>query len=89
MQIAHTRTMIKAVLDGTLSTAETYMDPIFNLEVPTTCPNVPEEVLNPRNTWDNKDAYDSKARELAERFKKNFEEFAPDMTDAVLAAGPK
>ena len=89
MQIAHTRAMIKAVLDGTLRTAETYTDPIFNLEVPTTCPNVPEEILNPRNTWDNKDAYDSKARELAERFKKNFEEFAPEMTEAVLAAGPR
>jgi len=89
MKISHTRAMIRAILDGTLAKAPTYTDPIFNLEVPTECPGVPEEVLNPRDTWDDKDAYDTKATELAGRFKRNFEDFADGMTEEVIAAGPR
>ncbi len=89
MKIAHTRAMIRAILDGTLADVETYTDPIFNLQVPTACPGVPEEVLNPRDTWDDKEAYDSKAHELAGRFKRNFEDFSDGVTESVLAAGPR
>ena len=89
MEIAHTRTMVKAALDGLLDDAPTRTDPVFNLEVPTVCPGVPEGVLNPRDTWANKNAYDSKAGELAGRFKENFEDYAAGIEATVAAAGPR
>ena len=89
MELSHTRAMIKAILDGTLLKAETYTDPIFSLEVPTECPGVPDELLNPRETWYDKDAYDTKAHELAGRFKRNFEDFTDGLTEDVVAAGPR
>ena len=71
----------------------TELDPIFGLPMPVACPGVPDEVLNPRNTWADKDAYDRKARELAALFVKNFEQFLviQDTFDmkAIVAAGPK
>jgi phosphoenolpyruvate carboxykinase (ATP) len=89
MKIAHTRAMVKAALDGALTGVPTNVDPIFNLEVPTTCPGVPQEVLDPRNTWADKDAYDAQARNLSDRFKANFQKFANDMAEEVVAAGPR
>ena len=89
MEISHTRAMVSAVLDGTLRDVTTEADPIFNLQIPTACPGVPEELLNPRNTWTDKDAYDAKALDLANRFKENFRTFADDMADEVAAAGPR
>jgi phosphoenolpyruvate carboxykinase (ATP) len=67
----------------------TEQDPIFGLLVPTSCPDVPNEVLNPRNTWKDKSAYDAEAKELAERFKKNFEQFAASAAPEVRNAGPR
>ena len=67
----------------------TELDPIFGLPMPVACPAVPNEVLNPRNTWADKDAYDRKARELAALFVKNFEQFKAQATPEVIAAGPK
>ena len=81
--------MIKAILDGKLLKAETYTDPIFSLEVPTECPGVPDKLLNPRDTWYDKEAYDTKAHELAGRFKRNFEDFTDGLTEDVVAAGPR
>ena len=81
--------MVKAALDGSLAKVPTEVDPIFNLQIPTSCPGVPEEVLDPRNTWDDKDAYDAQARDLASRFKQNFQVFAADTTEDVIAAGPR
>ena len=89
MKIAHTRAMIKAVLDGSLAKVEAFRHPIFNVEVPSSCSGVPSEVLNPRNTWSDKELYDAKAAELAEKFKKNFETYASGMEEAVVAAGPR
>ena len=89
MKIAHTRAMVSAVLNGKLRDVPTETDPIFNLQIPTTCPGVPEEVLNPRNTWADPSAYDTKALDLANRFKENFRTFADDMADEVVAAGPR
>ena len=89
IKIAHTRAMVKAALDGTLRDVPTQPDPIFNLQVPEACPGVPVEVLNPRDTWADKDAYDAKAIDLANRFKENFRKFADDMADEVVAAGPR
>ncbi|MHC4977065.1 MAG: phosphoenolpyruvate carboxykinase (ATP) [Planctomycetota bacterium] len=86
MSLTHTRAMITAVLDGSLSKAQFETDPVFGLSIPTSCPNVPGEVLNPRNTWADKDAYDAKARDLASRFRDNDTKF--EMSDDVRAAGP-
>jgi phosphoenolpyruvate carboxykinase (ATP) len=89
MKIAHTRAMVRAALDGRLNDVPTEADPIFGVHVPTTCPNVPSEVLKPRNTWQNKQAYDEKAKYLAKLFKDNFEQFASGVSAAVIAAGPR
>jgi phosphoenolpyruvate carboxykinase (ATP) len=65
------------------------LDPFFNLEVPTSCPGVPSEVLAPRNTWQDKAAYDAQARQLAQMFTDNFKAFEATAADAVKAAGPR
>lgn len=89
MKISYTRAMVRAALSGALAGIPTEEDPVFGLHVPKSCPDVPAEVLNPRNTWKDTPAYDAKARELAERFKKNFEQFAAEATPEVRNAGPK
>jgi phosphoenolpyruvate carboxykinase (ATP) len=88
MKIAHTRAMINAALDGQLNDVEYVVDPIFGVEVPTSCPNVPATVLTPKNTWSNGDAYDQQARKLARMFVENFEQFEAEVSDEVKAAGP-
>ncbi len=89
MKIAYTRTMVRAALNGDLDKVPTQIDPIFGLPMPMACPGVPPEVLNPRNTWTDKDAYDKKAKELAALFVKNFEQFKAQAKPEVIAAGPK
>jgi phosphoenolpyruvate carboxykinase (ATP) len=59
------------------------------MAIPTACPDVPADVLNPRNTWVDKNAYDEKARQLADLFKKNFEKYKDGVSPEVLASGPK
>ncbi len=76
MKLAYTRAMIDAAFSGGLDGVEFVTDPVFGLSVPTTCPNVPSEVLLPRNTWSDKDAYDAKATQLAGMFEENFRKFA-------------
>jgi phosphoenolpyruvate carboxykinase (ATP) len=75
MKIAYTRAMIRAAIDGTLANMPTVTEPIFGLRLPASCPDIPIEVLNPRNTWKNPADYDTKAKELAEKFKRNYEQF--------------
>ena len=89
MKIGYTRAMITAALDGSLSDVKTLEDPFFGLHIPVMCPGVPEGVLNARDTWKDKDTYDRKARELAEKFKKNFEQFASSASPEVVRAGPR
>ena len=89
MKIAHTRAMIRAALDGSLADVATRQDPVFGFHVPTSCPGVPAEVLDPRGTWKDVAAYDAKSRDLAELFKRNFEQFAPSVSPDVRAAGPR
>ena len=89
MKIAYTRAMITAALNGSLANVPTTQDPIFGLHVPSSCLGVPVEILNPRNTWKDKAAYDANAKDLAEKFKKNFEQFAATATEEVRNAGPK
>ena len=89
MNLAHTRAMITAVLDGKLADVETETHPIFGMHIPLSCPGVPAEVLNPRNTWADKDEYDQKAKHLAQEFIDNFKKYASGVNDEILAAAPK
>ena len=66
MSIKHTRAMIRAIFERPLSSVETKPDPVFGLGVPVSCPDVPKKVLTPRNTWKDKDAYDTKAHDLCQ-----------------------
>lgn len=89
MSIPHTRAMITAAIEDLLCDTKFELDSIFNVYVPTSCPNVPSDVLNPRNTWSDKEAYDRQARDLAQRFVKNFNKFSKNMPPEIIAAGPK
>ena len=89
MKLAHTRAMVNAAIAGDLEGAEFVTDEVFGLDVPTAVPGVPSEVLSPRSTWTDGEAYDASATKLAEMFKANFEKFADQVGDEVKAAGPK
>ncbi len=89
MKIAHTRAMVRAALNGSLAQIACEVDPVFGVHVPVSCPDVPSEVLKPRNTWRDAHAYDEKAQHLAGLFRKNFEQFADGVSDEVKAAGVK
>jgi phosphoenolpyruvate carboxykinase (ATP) len=89
MNIAHTRSIVRAALDGSLADVATRIDPIFGFEVPTTCPNVPDRFLDPRATWADPVTYDRMAARLATMFVDNFEAFAGGVGEAVRAAGPR
>jgi phosphoenolpyruvate carboxykinase (ATP) len=89
MKIAYTRAMVHAALDGTLDNVQFTTDPVFGLSVPMTCPNVPEQVLNPRSTWPDAASYDRQAEKLADMFNANFKQFEMDVSPEVRAAGPK
>ena len=89
MKLPFTRAMITAALNGSLEQVTYEEHPIFGVAIPTTCPNVPSDILNPRNTWSDKTAYDNKAKQLAKEFIKNFEKYASGVTKEVLDAAPK
>jgi phosphoenolpyruvate carboxykinase (ATP) len=80
IKLAYTRAMIHAVLEDTLIDADYQTHPIFDLEMPVSCFGVPPEILDPRNTWVDKEAYDLKAEELSESFKSNFHQFEDKLT---------
>jgi phosphoenolpyruvate carboxykinase (ATP) len=88
MRIAHTRAMIRAALSGALDHVAYEKDTVFNLEIPTSCPDVPAEVLKPRNTWANGAEYDTQAAKLARMFVENFKTFEAGVSAEVRAAGP-
>jgi phosphoenolpyruvate carboxykinase (ATP) len=88
-KIAHTRAMVAAMLSGDLAKAACNRDPVFGLDIPCEIKGVPNEVLNTRDTWKDKAAYDAQAKNLAEQFSKNFEKFGAFASDAVKKAGPK
>lgn len=89
MKLAYTRRMLNEALEGNLNDVEFVTEPVFGLEIPTHVEGVPDKVLNPKDTWDNKSDYDAKARELANMFKENFKKFADQASDEILQAGPK
>ncbi|MGN1050920.1 MAG: phosphoenolpyruvate carboxykinase (ATP) [Acutalibacteraceae bacterium] len=88
MKLKYTRAMVTAALNGSLAEAEYVKDPIFGLNIPTSCEGAPEEIMIPRNTWADKDAYDKTAKELAAAFRKNFEKYT-HMPEEVVKAGPQ
>lgn len=85
--LRYTRSMVSAILNGKLDAVPTREHPVLGLHMPTSIPEVPDEVLDPRNTWQDKNAYDAQASKLAKLFRENDAKFA--MPDAVRAAGPK
>jgi phosphoenolpyruvate carboxykinase (ATP) len=89
MKIAYTRAMIRAALSGRLDGVAYRRHPVFNVEMPTSCPDVPTAVLDPRGTWQDGVAYDEQAARLAAMFIENFRIFAGDVDAAVVAAGPR
>lgn len=88
MSIPYTRAMVTAAIEGLLDNVEYELDRVFNVYVPTSCPGVPSEILNPRNTWADKTAYDKQASNLAGRFAQNFSKFSGYLHSEVAAAGP-
>ena len=88
IKLAYTRAMVTAALNGELTKADYIHDARFNLEIPTAVTNVPSEILIPRNTWADADAYDKQADELAAMFIENFEKKYPGMPAEIPAAGP-
>ena len=89
MKLSHTRAMITAAINGELDNVAFENLPVFGLNFPSTCPNVPTEILNPRNTWKDKNAYDAKANSLAAAFVKNFAQYAEYANDEILSAAPR
>ncbi|WP_316790651.1 phosphoenolpyruvate carboxykinase (ATP) [Pedobacter frigoris] len=89
MKLSYTRAMITAALRGELEDVEFIADPIFGLKMPVSCPNVPSEILNPRNTWNDHQKYDSKASELSLAFVNNFKQFEEFASEEMLASLPK
>jgi phosphoenolpyruvate carboxykinase (ATP) len=89
MNINYTRAMVRAALDGKLDDVEYVTDPVFGVQVPTSCEGVPSEFLIPRNTWQDKDAYDDQAQRIARMFHENFEKYADGVSEAVRNAGPR
>lgn len=89
ISLKHTRAMISSILNGDLENVEFKTHVVFGLHMPTSCPNVPSDILSPKNTWNDKDAYDIKANELANAFNKNFAQFAENANEEILEAAPK
>jgi len=88
IKLRYTRAMISAALLGELDQVHFSEHPILKLNIPAACPNVPDELLNPINTWSDKEAYVTQARDLAKAFAKNFEAFADMATPEIMAGAP-
>ncbi len=89
MKIQFTRAIIHSILDGRLSAVSSKPDPVFGIYIPDACPGVPSEILTPRTTWKDGAAYDAKAKDLARRFARNFDEFSGAVRTEVKEAGPR
>jgi phosphoenolpyruvate carboxykinase (ATP) len=89
MKLQYTRAMITAALEGKLDNVACEAHPVFGMMMPVECPDVPSDILNPRNTWEDKNEYDKKAKELGAQFIKNFEKYAAGVNAEILNAAPK
>ncbi|MGA1875019.1 MAG: phosphoenolpyruvate carboxykinase (ATP) [bacterium] len=87
IKIAYSRAMINAALRGDLDQVGYVLDPVFNVSVPQSCPDIPQNLLDPKSTWSDKQAYDQQARSLAQKFQKNFSRFSG--VDHLVQYGPK
>ena len=88
MMLSYTRAMVRAALAGDLDGVETVTDPVFGLRIPSEVPDVPSEILSPRDTWEVGADYDAAAAKLAAMFKENFVRFVGQVQGEVAAAGP-
>ena len=88
MKLKYSRAMVTAALTGALDIVKYRHDPLFNIDVPTECPGVPSEILDPQNTWQDNDSYQLSAKKLAQMFNDNFGKFK-DVSDDILNASPK
>lgn len=88
MNLSYTRMMVTAALSGELEKSPVRHHDTFNLDMPTSCPGVPAEVLDPKNTWHDKSKYDAAAKRLAALFAKNFEKFG-SVSKEITDAGPR
>nr|WP_106780552.1 phosphoenolpyruvate carboxykinase (ATP) [Lysinibacillus timonensis] len=88
MKLSYTRAMVRAAIDGKLNNVETTQDPVFGLYIPTEIEGIPSEVLNPRDAWADKDAYDQKATYLADLFKENFKKFSNVAEEITTKGAP-
>lgn len=89
MKLSYTRAMITAALNGELNNVEYTEHNVFGIKMPNTCPNVPTELLHPRNTWEDKASYDAKTAVLAQKFKENFAKYESGVSPEILAASPR
>ena len=89
MKLSYTRAIIDAIHSGELNDVPTKKEPFFGLEVPQSCGNVPTEILDPRQTWQDKAAYDKTAKKLATLFVENFKKYADRASEDVRKAGPQ
>jgi phosphoenolpyruvate carboxykinase (ATP) len=89
ISIAYTRAIVEAALSGKLDAVPCREHPIFGVQIPEQVPGVPSEVLMPVNTWDDKAAYEKAALNLANRFRANFQQYADEVDDAIVNAGPR
>ncbi|MBK5284279.1 MAG: phosphoenolpyruvate carboxykinase (ATP), partial [Bacteroidia bacterium] len=89
IKLPYTRALITAAMNGELDKVKYETLPVFGLKFPLTCPDVPSEILNPRNAWADKNDYDNKANKLASSFVKNFEKYAESANDEIMAAAPR
>jgi phosphoenolpyruvate carboxykinase (ATP) len=89
IKLKYTRAIIDAIHSGALRDVPTVEDPIFGFAVPTACPDVPSEILAPRNTWADKKAFDDRARKVASLFAENFKKYESAASEEIRAAGPR
>ncbi|MDZ7714684.1 MAG: phosphoenolpyruvate carboxykinase (ATP) [Balneolaceae bacterium] len=89
MELSYTRQMLSEALQGNLEDVDYELDDIFGVAIPEKVNGVPDQVLVPRNTWDDKNAYDEKAEELASMFAENFKQFESEASSELIKAGPK
>ncbi|MBB78009.1 MAG: phosphoenolpyruvate carboxykinase (ATP) [Crocinitomicaceae bacterium] len=89
IKLSYTRSIITAAMEGELDNIEFEKQPIFDLLIPKSCPNVPSNILNPKDTWVNKNDFDKTANKLAEKFVENFEKYESKTSNDILSAAPK
>ena len=87
IKIKYSRAMVTAAINGSLNIVKYKHDDLFNLDIPTEVPDVPSDILDPKNTWTDKDSYDLSAKKLAQMFVENFKKFQ-NVAPEIISAGP-